>query len=180
MKCQPSSFSGRKGWTDENGNKIECREIGYDVAGNIGIFAIGWYYVEGDFEKSMLISLNCGEDTDCTCATLGSVFGILKGYDAIPEKWIKPIGTDIVAGCINIHDRICVVPENIYELCERILRLVPVIIGKDYNMETLEIKPSDNMFYTGMKAEYMHYIDNEIKRKSALRADFLCYSSFVL
>lgn len=164
MKCQPSSFSGRAGWTDEYGNKIECREVGYDAPGNIGIFAIGWYYGEGDFEKSMLVSLNCGEDTDCTCATLGAVFGILKGYDAIPEKWIKPIGTDIVVCSINEHDWTCKAPKTIYELCERVQRLVPVMLGSDYDMETLEIKSAEKLYYTGMKTEYEPFIDNEIKR----------------
>ena len=41
---------------------------------------------EGDFEKSIAIALNCGEDTDCTCATMGAVYGILFGAKNIPEK----------------------------------------------------------------------------------------------
>ena len=164
MRCQPSSFSGRKGWTDENGNKIECREIGYDAPGNIGIALIGWYYGEGDFEKSMLITLNCGEDADCTCATLGAVLGVVKGFDAIPEKWIKPIGTDIVTVCLYYQDLTCRRPKTLNELYERTHRLVPAIIGSDYNMETQEIKPAENMYHTGMKTKHKPYIDGEIER----------------
>jgi ADP-ribosylation/crystallin J1 len=32
---------------------------------------------EGDFGKSLCIAVNCGNDTDCTGATLGAPLGIL-------------------------------------------------------------------------------------------------------
>ena len=34
-----------------------------------------------------LIALNCGYDTDCTCATAGAILGIIGGAGAIPEQW---------------------------------------------------------------------------------------------
>jgi ADP-ribosylglycohydrolase len=43
---------------------------GWDVPSNIGIVIIGMLYGEGDFDKSMCIAVNCGEDTDCTGATV--------------------------------------------------------------------------------------------------------------
>ena len=55
---------------------------------------LGLLYGEGDFEKSLCITVNCGEDTDCTGATVGSIFGIIQGMDAIPKKWIEPIGPE--------------------------------------------------------------------------------------
>lgn len=46
----------------------------------------------GDFGKSLCIAVNCGEDTDCTAATLGALLGILYGRKGIPEQRIRPIG----------------------------------------------------------------------------------------
>jgi hypothetical protein len=56
---------------------------------------IGWLYGDGDFGKSICIAVNCGDDTDCTGATLGSIFGIIYGTAIIPEKWRTPIGEGI-------------------------------------------------------------------------------------
>ncbi len=49
-------------------------------------------------------TVNCGEDTDCTGATAGSIFGIMHGAKAIPQKWIDPIGRGIKTIAINCGD----------------------------------------------------------------------------
>lgn len=54
---------------------------------NVAFTIIGWLYGESDFGKSICIAVNCGDDTDCTGATMGSLFGIISGTKAIPEKW---------------------------------------------------------------------------------------------
>jgi len=77
-------------------------KLGYHVPLNIAMVMIGLLYGEGDFGKSICMTVNCGEDTDCTAATLGSIWGILNGIDAIPDKWKKPIGRHIKTACLNI------------------------------------------------------------------------------
>jgi ADP-ribosylglycohydrolase len=62
---------------------------------NVAFTMIGWLYGDGDFGKSICIAVNCGDDTDCTGATLGSIFGITYGTAIIPEKWRAPIGDGI-------------------------------------------------------------------------------------
>jgi ADP-ribosylglycohydrolase len=62
---------------------------------NVAFTMIGWLFGEGDFGKSICIAINCGDDTDCTGATLGSIFGIIYGTSIIPEKWKAPIGDGI-------------------------------------------------------------------------------------
>ena len=77
---------------------------GFDVPSNIGMLLIGLLYGEGDFAKTICIAVNCGEDTDCTAATAGSIFGIIHEAKAIPEKWIKPIGRKIKTACLNLGE----------------------------------------------------------------------------
>jgi ADP-ribosylglycohydrolase len=68
---------------------------------NVAFTMIGWLYGEGDFGKSICIAVNCGDDTDCTGATLGSIFGIIYGTGIIPEKWRAPIGDGIKTVAIS-------------------------------------------------------------------------------
>jgi ADP-ribosylglycohydrolase len=62
---------------------------------NVAFTMIGWLYGGDDFGTSLCIAVNCGDDTDCTGATLGSILGIIHGTNGIPKKWIEPIGTQI-------------------------------------------------------------------------------------
>jgi len=62
---------------------------------NVAFVVIGWLYGNGDFGNSICTAVNCGDDTDCTGATLGSILGIIAGYKAIPAKWKEPIGDKI-------------------------------------------------------------------------------------
>jgi hypothetical protein len=62
---------------------------------NVAFTIIGWLYGNNDFGRSICIAINCGDDTDCTGATLGSIFGIIYGTAIIPEKWRAPIGDGI-------------------------------------------------------------------------------------
>ncbi len=66
-----------------------------DVVQNVAFTILGWLAGEGDFGRSICIAVNCGQDTDCTGATLGALLGILDP-DGIPEQWLEPIGRDLV------------------------------------------------------------------------------------
>ncbi len=66
-----------------------------DVAQNLAFTILGWLAGEGDFGKSICIAVNCGQDTDCTGATLGAILGLLAP-SAIPTAWRTPIGEQVV------------------------------------------------------------------------------------
>ena len=104
---------------------------GYDAPSNIGIVIIGWLYGEDDFGKSLCIAVNCGEDTDCTAATLGAILGIVHGNSNLPEEWLKPIGGVITTCSINLTSGISV-PKSISELSDRVMRNIPSFLGYEF------------------------------------------------
>jgi ADP-ribosylglycohydrolase len=99
--------------------------VGYDAPANVSIFVLGWVYGEDDFGRSLCIAVGCGEDTDCTAATLGATLGIIHGIEGIPQKWIEPIGSKIVTISLNLGDSKGMFPKTIQDLTDRVVRLVP-------------------------------------------------------
>ena len=86
---------------------------------NHGFTILGWLYGK-DFGDRLCKAVNCGYDTDCTGATLGSLLGILGGMKAIPAKWTKPIGTAIV---LHPFTRGFQPPKTIEDLTKRSIAL---------------------------------------------------------
>lgn len=66
-----------------------------DVLMNLCFIVLGVLAGEKDFGKGICTAVNCGKDTDCTGATVGSILGILNP-NAIPDKWLRPIGRSLV------------------------------------------------------------------------------------
>lgn len=109
---------------------LEDEELGwFQAPANIGYAIIGLLYGESDFKKSLLIACNCGDDTDCSCATVGAVLGIVYGTKIIPDDWKSYIGDDIVTISINMaagpkYDKLF--PKTCTDLTNRIMELHPV------------------------------------------------------
>jgi len=82
---------------------------------NHGFTVLGWLY-GADFGDKLCKAVNCGYDTDCTGATLGSVLGILGGTAGIPPKWREPVGEAIV---LHKFTGDCGAPADVVELTER-------------------------------------------------------------
>lgn len=128
----PSSFfSVLTENSSEADRNLPPKSAGWDAPANIGIMIIGWLYGEDDFGKSLCLAVNCGEDTDCTAATLGSILGIIHGLDNIPNKWIEPIGEKINTLCINLADLLGQIPATISELTNKVLKVIPHILGSE-------------------------------------------------
>lgn len=47
-------------------------------------------YGDGNFAESICMAVETGYDTDCNGATVGSIVGMMKGIENIPEYWTKP------------------------------------------------------------------------------------------
>lgn len=97
----------------------------FEAPSNVSYVLIGLLWGEGDFKKSMITAINCGDDTDCTAATVGATLGILGGKAIIPQDWQAHIGDDIVTISINCGSQGRGIPKTCTELCERVIRQAP-------------------------------------------------------
>ena len=101
---------------------------GFDAPTHVGFVALSLLYGDGDFEKTICIATNCGEDTDCTAGTVGAVYGIIYGDKAMPEKWMKPLGGIINTCCIELNGGLTI-PKTTAEFTDRIMRLIPTFLS---------------------------------------------------
>lgn len=88
---------------------------------NVALIVWALLYGAGDFERSILLAVNAGYDTDCTAATVGATLGLARGQETIPARWREPIGNGVFVGP-GIRGISC--PATLQQLTARTLRLV--------------------------------------------------------
>jgi ADP-ribosylglycohydrolase len=115
------AYAEGKTWQEARSLALKDREdLGwFQAPANVAFVIIGWLYGEGDFGKSLCIAVSCGDDTDCTGATLGAILGIIMGYHMIPEAWTEPIGDRILT--IAIDRGSCRVPGTLNDLTDQVI-----------------------------------------------------------
>ena len=69
---------------------------------NAMIVAMSLLYGEGDFSKSICIAVESAFDTDCNGATVGSILGMVKGIEGIPNSWKDPINNTLYTSIFNV------------------------------------------------------------------------------
>ncbi|MEU2241371.1 ADP-ribosylglycohydrolase family protein [Streptomyces sp. NPDC018338] len=84
---------------------------------NAAVLTAGLLYGEGDFTRTIALTVRGGLDTDSNGATAGSVAGVMCGAAAIPPQWSEPL-RDRVSSAVFGYDGV-----RITELAERTLRL---------------------------------------------------------
>lgn len=62
---------------------------------NAAIVLMGLLKGEGDFTRTLGITVMAGLDTDCTGATVGSIMGCALGTEGIPRHWTDPLNDTI-------------------------------------------------------------------------------------
>ena len=124
---------------DSGMNAIDCRnyiqklnaDIGdgwFEAPSNVGYALIGLLWGNGDFKKSMLTAINCGDDTDCTAGTVGATLGIMFGLQVIPEDWRAYIGDEIVTFTFNKTSNCYYLPRTCTELTRRVCEMTPYVL----------------------------------------------------
>ena len=84
---------------------------------NMGITIASLLLGESDIIKTSLMALNCGFDTDCTCATAGAIIGLLRGADEL----IKAYGLKEVTYVLGVDSNRR--SDNIFDLAEDIAKV---------------------------------------------------------
>lgn len=143
-----------KTWLEARNAVLEQnKDIGdgwFESPSNVAYAVIGMLYGEGDFKKSMLTAINCGDDTDCTAATVGATFGILYGTKNIPADWIDHVGDKIVTislaqGCSGSY-----MPKTLQDLTNRVVEACKSVLY------------SHNAFFqTGKRQNNFVYLDSK-------------------
>jgi ADP-ribosylglycohydrolase len=87
---------------------------------NAAVLTAGLLYGDGDFTRTIALTVRGGLDTDSNGATAGSVAGVLCGGRAIPPQWREPL-EDTVRSAVFGFDGV-----RISELAERTVRLAQV------------------------------------------------------
>ena len=112
----------------------------FEAPSNVAYVILGLLFGEGDFKKSMIAAINCGDDTDCTGATLGATLGILNGMKGIPEDWVEYLGDEIVTVSIGRGITSRNTPKTCSELTERVVRMAPAALFENYNKFSKDYK----------------------------------------
>lgn len=97
---------------------------------NVALTIWALWYGASDFEKSILLAVNGGYDTDCTAATVGATLGFIVGAEGIPTRWIEPIGEGVFVGpgILGIA-----APKTLRELTDRTAALIGRLEPKRWN-----------------------------------------------
>jgi len=74
----------------------------------------------------MIYAINCGDDTDCTGATVGALLGIMKGMEGIPEDWRSHIGDNIIT--VSLDNSCRAFAKTCTELTERTYEMIPLVL----------------------------------------------------
>ncbi len=130
---------------------------------NHGFTILGWLYGD-DFGDKLCKAVNCGFDTDCTGATLGSVLGIIGGAKSILKKWSEPIGPDVVLHEFTVD---CGLPKDVDELTDRTIGLAEQFAQRDDGIAAFGDKTSCPQNLLGL-------LHRSEKAHEALRRDIRC------
>lgn len=59
---------------------------------NAAAEVVSLYFGKNDFDECMYICAMCGQDVDCNAGQIGTIYGIMKGYKGIDQRWTSPFG----------------------------------------------------------------------------------------
>ncbi|MBF4632718.1 ADP-ribosylglycohydrolase family protein [Clavibacter michiganensis subsp. phaseoli] len=95
-----------KTW-DEAAQALEKRYDGMSwvhTINNAAALTAAILWGEGDFTRTVALSVQAGLDSDSIGASAGSWAGIFVGFDRIPQQWISPLGGRTVSAVFGYSD----------------------------------------------------------------------------
>ena len=64
---------------------------GIDVRLNGACIVLGLLYGEGDLDKSIVLSMRCGWDSDCNPSNVGGILFATRGFKTLPQKYVEKL-----------------------------------------------------------------------------------------
>lgn len=144
----------------------------FQAPANLGFVTLGLLYGGGDFKKSMILAIDCGDDTDCTGATVGAFLGILYGTQGIPQDWAAYIGDGIKTCAVDSSYWRVRALKSCTILTERVLEMIPVVmkahdIAVEYTAGDCSLAPQHFIKYQ----EYKKYQQAHLLERSRYSYD---------
>ena len=132
IECYDNGMDWKDTWKILVDMALDDPELGwFQAPADVSFAIMGLLYGGNDFKKGMLITLNCGDDADCSCGTYGSIMGIMHGMSIIPDDWMEYIGDEIVTKCIDVTKMNTfryTMPKTCTMLTDMILSIIPTTL----------------------------------------------------
>jgi hypothetical protein len=130
-----------------------------NVVQNLAFVVLALLYGHGDMRTTINISLKCGYDADCTCASAASIVGIVKGYENVGDT--NGLINDYYVCGIDVHRR----SDSIKDLAEDTAKIA--LLTPNFETEFIGAPAVDNLRpIECLKLEYV----TEEGMKEALKA----------
>ncbi len=72
----------------------DLSEFNIDAKFNGAWVVVGMLYGKGDLDKTIIISMRCGEDSDCNPSSAAGVLFTSRGYRSLPKRYIEGLDTN--------------------------------------------------------------------------------------
>ena len=122
----------------EIANAVEDRwRIEYPASNNAvpngAIVAIGLWFGEGDFLRTMNLIYRGGDftDADCNAANAGAVIGAMTGMKALPAYLVEPLNDRIVGDRMGPVNLTPAVDEKISDLAKRTVAIGETLVARE-------------------------------------------------
>ena len=115
-----------------------------DAKLNAAYVLMGLLYGEGDFELSMRIAMQCGQDSDCNPSTVGGVLGNFYGYEKISGyiNGLDETGTKFYATEYSFGDAV----NASFKLAKDIITARGGVVKPDGNVTVFVSEPEKVLF----------------------------------
>ena len=124
-----AAWKAGQDWQAARQAVIDGTKTGWFMASrDVAFIMIGWLYGQGDYRRTLVTTLNCGDDTDSTVATVASILGIVGGTRTIDPEWKQAVG-DQVKTCI-LTDEFRSSPRTVDELTDRTVAMAQRILAR--------------------------------------------------
>ncbi len=113
----------RGSFSSKYNKKLRDANGGIDVRLNGACIVLGLLYGEGDLDKSMVLSMRCGWDSDCNPSNVGGILFAARGFKALDAKYVEKLDykREFSYTAYNLP--------SLFAVCEKLARQVVVRNG---------------------------------------------------